>query len=273
MLLSYAVHLLGDRPLSERLNLLVHAGFDGVDLPASALTDPDTRPLLADSGLPVGAVYSQVRDPGLLSARNHERATAIDQIVERAEAAAAVGAANLIVVPIFGAAKLPEYASVVDQRTMETAILLAGLAELAERVRDLPITITLEPLNPAETHFLTDPAVAARLCAAVDSPRIATMVDTYHADLCGQDLPATIDAVGDHLALVHLSDTDRALPGIGTIDFAAVIEALSRRNYTGWLGLECKYGGDDEAIGRSVRQLWSIRAGVDASQPAPTEIA
>lgn len=270
MRLSYAVQLLGDRPLTERLQLLVRAGLDGVDLPASALTEPDTHARVRDSGLPVGAVYSQVRDPGLLSARNSERAAAVDQIVARAEAAAGIGASVLIVVPLFGEAKLSAYETILDPATSETAVLLAGLTELAERVRDLPLTITLEPLNPAETHFLTDPTRAAQLCRAIDSPHIATMVDTYHCHRSEQDISEKIADVGVQLSLVHLSDSDRRLPGEGSIDFAEVLRTLDRRGYAGWLGLECKHDGDDDAIVRSVAYLRSLREQVQ-SETSPDQ--
>lgn len=262
MLLSYAAHLLGDSPLADRLARLRRAGFDGVDLPASALTDPTTPQLVADSGLAVGAVYSQVRDPGLLSARNAERATALDQVVERAEAGAAVGAAVLIVVPVFGAARLRQHADVADLDSAQTAVLLAGLDELAERVADLPITIALEPLNQAETHFLTDPTRAATLCRSVGSPRIATMVDTYHCHREGQDIAAAIADARDQLALIHLSDSNRGLPGEAEIDFGSVLAAVRTHDYAGWLGLECPDRGDeaggDAAIRRSVEHLRAL---------------
>ena len=262
MLLSCAEQMLGERALGEKLAVIRRAGFDGVDLRWGTIAAAAARRALAADGFPVGAIYSQLRDPGLLSRGAAERATALEQLVERAEVAAVVGARCLIVVPIFGAAKLRGFEPVVGLVELETALLLAMLGEVADRMAGLPLTITLEPLNRDETHFLTAPAAAAALCATLGSPRIGTMVDTYHCERNGQDIAAQIAAVGEHLALVHLSDTDRRLPGDGAIDFGPVLAALRRRGYRGWLGFECRPVSDVEALGRSVRQLRALWDGV-----------
>ena len=258
--ISCVEQMLGDGPLAARLARARAAGFDGIDLRAATLDDPATRRTLADDGLPVGAVYSQIREPGFLSRSAVDRAAALDLAVARAEAAAAVGASCLILVPIFGGAKLRPFPPFTTLEEEERAILLAGLDELGERLAAVPITIALEPLNRAETHFLTEPARAAALCAAVGSARIATMVDTYHCAREGQDSVAQIAAVGEHLALIHLSDDNRGLPGTGGIDFAPILAALRAGGYAGWCGFECKPGDDEAALAGAVtrlREQWS----------------
>lgn len=263
MLLSCAEQMLGQRPLNEKLTVIRQAGFAGIDLRWATIAEADARRILADDGLPVGAIYSQLRDPALLAPRAAARAQALDQLRERAEVAAAVGATCLIVVPIFGAAQLRDFAPLVGLAELETALLLALLDEATERLSDVPVTLTLEPLSHAETHFLTDPARAAALCAAIGSPRLATMVDTYHCARNGQDIVAKIAAVGEQLALVHLADTDRQLPGQGTIDFGPPLAALRQHGYQGWLGFECRPVDDIATLRRSVdylRALWNDRS-------------
>ena len=259
MLLSCAEQVLGDRPLADKLAIVREAGFDGFDVRWSTLADPAARRILADSDLPIGALYSQMRDPSLLAASAEERARAVDGVVERAEAAVAIGAPTLIVVPIFGAARLRGFDPVLDLEQVETALLLATLAELAERVAALPVTITIEPLNRDQTHFLVEPAQAAKLCAAVGAEKIATMVDTYHCEREGQDIVAQIEATGEYLDLVHLSDTDRKLPGDGTIDFGPVLAALRARDYEGWMGYECRAVDDPADLARSVEYVRGLR--------------
>lgn len=254
---SCAEQMLGELPFEQKLTFVQDAGFDGIDLRMVTASDPSVRERLADTDLDVGAIYSQVRDPGMLSAAAADRAAAIDRIVECVEAAEAVGASNLIVVPVFGAPRLRAFDPVVGQHDVETAVLLAGLAEIAERIADSTVTLTLEPLNQTETHFLTEPRRAAELVEAIGSPRIATMVDTYHCDREGQDIPDRIAALGDRLALVHLSDSDRGLPGEGRVDFAAVLGALRGHRYAGWMGYECHRVDDVEPIRRSLDQLRS----------------
>ena len=260
MRVSCAEQILGERPLAEKLRLVRDAGFDGIDLRWSTLAAPSTRSVVAEHDLPVAAIYSQLRDPCLLSRTAGERAAALDCVVERAEAAVQIGAPRLVMVPIFGPPRLREFDPLVGVTELETALLLAMLGELAERIDGLPLTVAVEPLNPAETHFLTDPARAAALCDAIGSPRIAPMVDTYHCHRNGQDTPAQIIELGDRLALVHLSDSDRRLPGEGSIDFGPLLAALLRQSYAGWLGFETRPVQDLESLTRSVqhvRRVWA----------------
>ncbi|SDS35804.1 sugar phosphate isomerase/epimerase family protein [Actinopolymorpha singaporensis] len=255
MRLSCAEQMLGQRPIGDKLDVVREAGLDGIDLRMATVSEPSVRDRLAGSGVPIGAVYSQLREPGLLSAGAADRAAAVERVVEYAETADAVGASNLILVPVFGAARLRGFEPVLPLHVVETAVLMGNLAEIAERIADLSVRVTIEPLNHDETHFLTDPGVGAAICDAIGSPRIATMVDTYHCEREGQDIPEMITAVGDQLALVHLSDSDRRLPGDGDIDFGAVLAALNEHGYTGWLGLECRPVDDVEDLRRSVRHL------------------
>ncbi|MHB8645438.1 MAG: sugar phosphate isomerase/epimerase family protein [Thermomicrobiales bacterium] len=256
MHLSCAEQMLGARSLQEKLVLIRDGGFDGIDGRYETFADAANRRAITESGLPIGAMYSQIREPGLLSRSAADRAKGVDLVVERAMLAAEIGARCMIVVPIFGVPKLAGFDPVLDVRLVETAFMLTMLAEIAARLADVPITITLEPLNADETHFLTVPAEAARWCAAIGSSRVATMVDTYHCERNGQEIPATIAAVGDHLALVHLSDDERQLPGDGRIDFGPILAALHARGYDGWMGFECRPNTvTEEGLGRSVRYL------------------
>lgn len=268
MRLSCAEQMLGNHPFAEKLAVIRACGFDGVDGRYETFADAANQRTLDASGLPVGAMYSQIREPGLLSGTAAARAAAIDALVARATFAAAIGARRIIAVPVFGPAQLRGFDPIMDARQIETALALTALAEVAERLADLTITVTLEPLNGDETHLLTDPVEAARWCGAIGSPRVATMVDTYHCAKNGQDIPATIAAVGDALALVHLSDDARQLPGDGAIAFGPVLTALRARGYDGWMGFECKPATvTEEGLGRSVRylrDLWERSEGAKA---------
>jgi sugar phosphate isomerase/epimerase len=263
MRLSCPEQMLGDRPLAAKLALVREAGFDGVDLRYETLVEAGAPPTLSAAGLPVASVYSQVRSPSLLDGAAHDRARALAHVVERAEAAAQAGAANLILVPVFGEPRIAPPGPGLDLATVETALLFAALKEIAGRLANLPIVVVLEPLNAGETHFLRDPAVGAAVCEAVASPRVATMVDTYHCHREGQDPAAKVRAVGRHLALVHLSDSDRGLPGEGSVDFAAVVASLADAGYDGWAGYECRRVAgreDDDALRRSVAHVRELTA-------------
>src|SRR5690606_12679598 len=154
MKLSCPEQMLADYTPTDRLRIIRGAGFDGVDCRHTSLEDAAFLAALSESGLPLGSVYSQVRNPSLLDAAAQDRAGAVDEIVGRARAAAAHGADNLILVPVFGATRrtldLPDE----EISAIELAILVASLKEIGARLADVPVTVVIEPLNRKETHLL-----------------------------------------------------------------------------------------------------------------------
>jgi D-psicose/D-tagatose/L-ribulose 3-epimerase len=103
---------------------------------------------------------------------------------------------------------------------------------------DTNITLSLEPVNRAETFFLRTAAEAADLVDAIGHPRIGVTVDTFHANIEEKNTPAAIDALGPRLKHIHLSENDRGLLGTGHVDFAAIDAALRRNQYHGCLIVE-----------------------------------
>lgn len=255
MRLSCPEQMLGERPLEAKLNLIRASGFDAIDCRFATLEAPGAALKLREVDLPVASVFSQARTPSLLDRFAVDRAQAITDVVDRARVAAEVGAINLILVPIFGASRLRDSALDPGTRALEEALLIVALKEIDEQLSDTPITVVVEPLNAAETHFLTVPIEAADICKRVQGARIATMVDTYHCFQERLDIPGQIWGVGQQLALVHASDSARGLPGEGEVDFDAVRATLAAVGYDGWVGFECRQvrtSEDEAALARSV---------------------
>jgi len=269
MRISCPEQMLGDRSFAEKLDIVRRLGFDGIDARSDTLRNSENLELVRKSGLPVASVFSQVRTPSLLDAAATDRAAAVETVLERIGVAVSAGAENMILVPVFGPPRLSLAVDDAAMHRIESALLLVALKEIGSRLGNLPLDVVLEPLNRKETHFLTDPVEAAQICRTVDEPRIATMVDTYHCFQEGIDPATCIAEMPDQLRLVHVSDSSRGLPGEGEVDFAAVLAALHRVTYTGWLGYECrKIETDDDlaALETSLQWLRGLDTGRTGSE-------
>lgn len=250
--------MLGDGPLRGKFARARAAGFDGVDLRGDTLRSviDEACRLIDDTGVDVPTIYGRL-PTSLLAGTAAQRAETVSTIRDRLECAAAVGARWLVVVPIFGEVAIHVgWPGGVEEA--ERALLLIQLGELAAAAEEHQVQILLEPLNRSETHLLRSPADTADLTRLVASPWVATMADTYHMDLERQDMVAEVTAAGDQLRLVHVSDSDRALPGDGGIDFGPLVGALAVSRYDGYLGFECRgpCGADD--LKRSVEFIRSL---------------
>lgn len=245
MKLSCFEMMLGDRPLSEKFAMVADAGFDAIDLRGDLLHDQVELAAKCAAELPVATVYGRLQP--LLAAAVADRHAALDLLRTRLSDAAAVGATRLVVVPIFG----PPAIQAPDVEATEWALLAVLLSEV---LADNPaVTMVLEPLNARETHFIRSPSRAAEFTRAIGHPRLATMLDTYHVDLEGQDAVAEASTVDDQLGLVHLSDRNRTLPGRGGIEFAPLVKHLADTGYDGYCGFECSGPFTVEDLAASVQ--------------------
>ena len=90
-----------------------------------------------------------------------------------------------------------------------------------------------------------------QLLDAIDRPNVAINFDTSHANVVTLDIPSEIRAYGSSLRGTHISDNDGSgdqhrIPGEGTINWPAVVEALGDIHYHGPFNLEV--GGARHAI-------------------------
>lgn len=258
MKLSVHEMMLGEQPIGEKFAIVKECGFDGIDLRGDLMAGriDDVKRLIAKTGVTVPNLYGRITTP-LVARTERQRAEAMELVRDRLASAQAIGATNVIVVPIFGQPQIAvDRGAGVEE--VEEAVLLAQLAELEEVAREAEVRIVIEPLNRDETHLFWSPAKTAAFVRLLKSPWVGTMVDTYHMDREGQNPLAEIDAVGDKLDLVHLSDRNRRLPGDGGIDFGPIIHRLQRTGYDSFLGFECTGPFTPEQLTKSVEYVRSL---------------
>ena len=112
-------------------------------------------------------------------------------------------------------------------------------------------TLALEAQNLNETNFVTTLAEAARMAQALGGVSIGVVADTYHLHESGE-LLAVVAAVAGVIAHIHVSDSDRRLPGDGAYDFAAFFRCLNEGGYQGRLSIEMMRDVSDEEMHRAL---------------------
>ncbi|HUC14870.1 MAG TPA: TIM barrel protein [Acidimicrobiales bacterium] len=126
----------------------------------------------------------------------------------------------------------------------QMAAVSEALAVAASIAQSHGVKIALEPLNDRVDHpgtLLTSSQVALEVVEAIGSPALGILLDVYHAHAMGEDVPAMIGELGEHIVHVQVADDPgRNEPGSGNIPWAKVIQALHGINYQGNFGLEYK---------------------------------
>ncbi len=140
--------------------------------------------------------------------------------------------------------------------------LLLGIGahvNMAEKAANRNMTLALEPLNRFETYFLNTAEQARSYVDRVDHKAFGIMYDTFHAHIEEKDQSAAIATLGDAMAVLHVSENDRGIPGTGQIDFLSLFASAKKTGFDGWVVIEAFGSGVPElaAATRIWRQMFS----------------
>ena len=233
--------------LRERAQLVKRLGYDGIELG----NDWSEKPLdflqeqLAGVGIAVSAVVGSIK---LLDTDPLARAQGVQVDRERLELARALGASDVIEVPVFGPNKFQDLSPIMTAREVEERLLVAELKELVPDVQHTGVNLMLEPCNRKETHFLNLQSQAAKFIEAVDAPGFKLLSDFYHMQIEERDIAATLREYGKYTVYVHLADGKaRTEPGSLPFDYRPGFRALKDWGFSGWLNMECNATDNPEA--------------------------
>ncbi len=139
-------------------------------------------------------------------------------------------------------------------------------AAIADSAAQAGITYCIEALASRETNFINTIADAVAMVEAVDSPAMATMIDTCSSGIAETDpLPTVIDRwlPTGHIRHIQVNDTNKKAPGQGCDDFAAILSALRRNGYDGVIAVE-PFIYEPDGAARAARAIGYLR-GLDAA--------
>ena len=120
----------------------------------------------------------------------------------------------------------------------EYETIAKALKPVASRAGDYGMTLGLEPCNRYETHLLNTAAQAFALAERIGEPAVMIHLDTYHANIEEKGFDRALKDAGGRAHYVHLSESDRGVPGSGNVDWKNVMAALKAANFSGDLVME-----------------------------------
>ncbi|MGD1887865.1 MAG: sugar phosphate isomerase/epimerase family protein [Cohaesibacteraceae bacterium] len=112
------------------------------------------------------------------------------------------------------------------------------LEEAAKHAKTLGIAFGIEPVNRYETHLLNTGQQAVEMVERVGAGNMFVHLDTYHMNIEEKGVANGILAARDHLRYIHLSESDRGVPGKGTCDWDEIHAALAAIGFKGGLAME-----------------------------------
>lgn len=108
----------------------------------------------------------------------------------------------------------------------------------SKSARDLGMRLGIEPCNRYETHLLNTARQCVELIERVGADNVFVHLDTYHMNIEEVSMAQGFADAGEHLGYVHLSESNRGVPGRGTLDWQGTFEGLKSVGYDGTMTLE-----------------------------------
>lgn len=239
MKLSVQDSLLPGTNLVEKMRVAAWMGFDAIQVrSAEALASPEPlRRSIGQLPLPVSSICTNPQqDPVVEEREVREARLAVWH--ELIRVAADMGARGIILVPIRRPHRLPDLTPLYTSAELELALLYRILEDLVPQAERVGIALWIEPLNFYEAMLVPNISKAVEVCQHFDSPGLRLMADTFHMNIMEPDPLASLRAAAPWLGHVHLSDSNRQLPGLGHIDFGEILATLSVIGYDGYAALE-----------------------------------
>ena len=226
------------RGIEESIRKAAAWGYDGVELALKTAdqTDPQrVKQLLADAHLDCPCISTGQVFAGLglyFTARDRAKRAEVIQVFRGLIDLAAELSAMVNIGRARGFVEQGEHREDAEKRFIEVARELAAYAE------PKGVKLILEPVNRYEINFVNSVAEGAELMKQVGAANLALMPDLFHMNIEDPTLGGELEKYAEHVAYVHVADSNRRAPGQGHIDFRSVFDSLLRMNFDGWISVE-----------------------------------
>ncbi|MEM9827298.1 MAG: sugar phosphate isomerase/epimerase [Planctomycetota bacterium] len=220
-------------PVCEELK---QAGYDGVELPMFNL-DLDYAAIGASLdaiGLRRTAVTIRGEDDNPISCDPAVRQKGVDETKRCLDACAAAGVETLCG-PYHSALGMFSGSGPTEH---EWQWGVESMRQVAQHAGEVGVRLGVEALNRFECYFLNTHADSTRFVREVDHPNCGIMYDTFHCNIEEKDVTAAVQAGGDKLFHIHISENDRSTPGQGMVRWNENFDAIAGMGYDGWLVIE-----------------------------------
>ncbi len=221
-------------------------GYEGIELGGGRWFNPPVKQILADlkgPGIRVTAVSALQR---LLDPDAEKRREAVQENKRRLAKARDLGAAVLVVVPVFGDKRHFTGSSDDNPYLQEDKLLVQALEQLAPTAEKTGVRVVLEPLTHLETYYMNLQGHALRIVEKVGSPAVGILSDFYHMQMEEKDIPAALQACAHRTYYLHMADGKaRTEPGSLPFDYRPGFAVLKKKGFRGWITLEGNASGKD----------------------------
>ena len=125
-----------------------------------------------------------------------------------------------------------------SDREVSERLFLESMLELKPYIEEKKVQVLIEATNHKEASIIRTLKEGAHVINFLDCPFIQLLADTYHMNI---EEPSLVDSLSEYMNYyphLHISDDNRAYPGLGSLDFTAIYRKLMECGYKGTVAVE-----------------------------------
>lgn len=222
-------------PLETTLARISSIGYESIEIQgAPQLYDlKEVKQQLKKYGLKCWGSVTLMEDGlNLMSASSEERANSVRYIKSLVDMVKELDGHMVSVVPGTVGKIVPD-----GRPEDEWQLAIAGMQEVYEHAEKAGVLLGIEPINRFETYFINRADQAYTLAEAT-GPNCGVCLDIFHMNLEETDWAAALRRCADRLHGFHVADNNRFAPGMGSLDWPAIVGVLKEIGYNGALSVE-----------------------------------
>ncbi|MBV2143603.1 sugar phosphate isomerase/epimerase [Falsochrobactrum sp. TDYN1] len=112
------------------------------------------------------------------------------------------------------------------------------LTAAAKYARERGVELGVEAINRYENHLINTARQAVEMIERVGAGNVFVHLDTYHMNIEEKGVANGIIDAREHLKYIHLSESDRGVPGAGNVPWDEIYAALAAIEFKGGLAME-----------------------------------
>lgn len=238
--------------LTDKANKLRGWGYGGISVFADRATWNDEKmdeliKLETKTGVrPCEFLFMSPAGGKLMSDDPAERAATLALYTEAAEVCAKIGAVTEIEYVLGAQDPLPLFDIYKQMTDAQESAFLEAYRAVAKPVAGTAGTVLLEGINRYESPYMNSIRDCKRVADKSGIAEAGVLADFFHMSIEEDDIADAIRAMDGSIRHIHLGDSNRKTPGLGSIDWKAGFRALKDQGYDGFLNLECSTTGAPE---------------------------
>ena len=137
--------------------------------------------------------------------------------------------------------------------------LEAVLKDVCAEAASFGVPVLIEPQNATNINNINTIQDGLDWIQRIGYEKMGLLADIYHMGITEPSIVDSLRHAAEYIGFIHMSDSDRKVPGDGRLPIAEVVKTLEEIRYGGYISLEIDQIPDPVTVsGRSASSLFAI---------------